>query len=109
MLYVASPYTHADPDVRQRRFALACVATARMMAAGDVVYSPVAHGHVIEDVGGARLSHGDWMRQCLPILARCDGLRVLMIDGWRESSGVAQEIAYAKAADMDVEYVEVED
>ena len=47
MIYIASPYTHADPAVRQRRFEDVYHYVAERMLQGAVVYSPIAHSNPI--------------------------------------------------------------
>lgn len=51
MIYLASPYTHPDPAVRQRRFDAACRAAAQMIRAGSMVFSPVVHSHPLTHYG----------------------------------------------------------
>ena len=38
VIYIASPYTHPDPAVRQRRFEDVCHYVAERMLQGAVVY-----------------------------------------------------------------------
>jgi len=45
LIYLASPYSHPDPSVRQERYEAACKATAAMMRQGYHVYSPIAATH----------------------------------------------------------------
>lgn len=96
-IYLASPYTHPDPVVRDTRVELASIVAARLMEAGYVVFSPITHGHSVADHLHHRdaSSHEFWMRQCLPMLASCDWMMVLPIDGWRESRGLAEERQFA--------------
>ena len=51
MIYLASPYSHPDPAVRERRFRAACSAAAFLLQAGHAVFSPIAHGHVLAEHG----------------------------------------------------------
>ena len=106
--YLASPYSDPDPDVRQRRFIDVCRAAARMMSRERVaVYSPVAHGHPIAEHGEIdAMGHPFWLSQCLPFLHAADELVVLMLDGWRESKGVASEVAKAHLLGIPVRYIE---
>lgn len=104
MIYLASPYSHADAAVREQRFRAACAAAVRLIAAGHVVFSPIVHGHPL-------VGHGlptDW-RFWEPFdreqLARCDEVVVLMLDGWRESVGVAAEIRIAGEFGKPVRYL----
>ena len=107
MIFLSSPYSDPDPDVRQQRFVAACHAAANLMLAGEVVYSPIVHGHAMAEVADVdAMDHAMWMAQCLPILTRADAVAVLMLDGWRESSGVRQEIDAAQAQDIEIFFLE---
>lgn len=106
-IYLASPYSHADPAIREQRFVAACKAAAKLMLAGDVVLSPIAHSHSIETLGiGHVQSGGFWKTQDVPLLRHADKLVVLMLDGWQESKGIEWEIEMATALLMPVEYLE---
>ena len=103
-LYLASPYTSPYPEVRNARVKLASAIAARLMERGYVVFSPITHGHSIAEHLPAESahSHAFWMAQCLPMLADCDLLVVLPVDGWRESRGVAEELAFARLHDIPI-------
>ena len=51
VIYLASPYTHSDASVRESRFDAACKATAELVRSGQVVFSPIAHGHPLVRFG----------------------------------------------------------
>jgi nucleoside 2-deoxyribosyltransferase len=74
VIYLASPYSHPDPAVRQCRFELACMAAARRMERGLIVYSPIAHSHPIEQFMAQQQSHEFWMDQCMALLRRADSM-----------------------------------
>lgn len=85
MIYLASPYSHADPAVREARYRAACRATAALLKAGLVVFSPIVHSHPL--VAFALPTGWDfWERIDRAYLARCDEVVVLMLDGWEEST-----------------------
>ena len=104
MIYLASPYTHPDPAVREQRFEAACRAAAALTRAGHIVFSPVAHSHPIAQYG-LPTDWGYWERTDRAFLERCDLLVVLMLDGWRESRGVAEEIGLAHGLGLPVRYL----
>jgi hypothetical protein len=73
MVYLASPYSHPDPAVREQRFHAACRATAALLRAGCVVFSPIVHSHAL-------VAHGvptDWA-----FWQHADR-RILLRDRWR--------------------------
>lgn len=101
--YLACPYTDADPVVRQARVDAASLVAANMMSRdGLVVFSPITHGHAVDAYLPRRLSasHEFWMGQCLPVLSACSSLVILPLPGWRDSRGLAVEVAWAVAADI---------
>jgi Domain of unknown function (DUF1937) len=94
MIYLASPYSHSDPAVREQRFDAACATAAVLMRAGHIVFSPVIHGHPLTRLG----LPGDWLfweSQARWQLERCEEVVVLMLDGWDESDGVRAEVEIA--------------
>ena len=104
MIYLVSPYTHADPRVREERFRAACQATAELMRAGQPTLSPVMFGHLLTEYN----LPGDWSFWApfaTEYLQRCDEVVVLMLDGWQESVGVQAEIRIAEANGTPVRYV----
>ena len=104
MIYLASPYSDSDPEVREQRFEKVCQAAAGLVRAGHIVFSPIAHGHSISKFG---LPTGwkDWEKSDRAFLVRCDEVAVLTLDGWDESEGVREEIRIAKEIEKPVQYV----
>ncbi|MEX1229487.1 MAG: DUF1937 family protein [Planctomycetaceae bacterium] len=103
MIYLASPYSHPRDDVREARYQLACYATAKLMHAGESVFSPVVHSHPLVRYGFPT-DWSFWQRHDREHLARCEELVVLTIRGWRESVGVAAEVALAGELGKPVRY-----
>ena len=103
-IYLASPYTSPDPIVRNSRVELASIIAARLMEQGYVVFSPITHGHRVADHLHHRNAHSHefWMAQCLPMLEASDCMMILPIDGWRESRGIAEELAFARSNDIPI-------
>ena len=104
MIYLASPYTHPDPVVRERRVMLACSATVTLMRRDMIVFSPIVHGHPLLDFG-LPIDWSYWERFDRAFLVRCSELAVLMLDGWDRSDGVASEIKIAKEIEKPVRYL----
>lgn len=105
MIYLASPYSHDDPAVREARFRAVCLATAALIRAGNVVFSPVVHSHPLASFG-LPTTWEFWAEQDRHYLACCDELVVLMLDGWEDSVGVREEIRIAKELGKPVRHLE---
>jgi hypothetical protein len=102
--YLASPYSHPAPAVREDRYRDACRAAAALLLAGQPVFSPIAYSHPLVDHG----LPGDWsfwQRYDRELLARCDEVVVLMLDGWQDSVGVREEIRIARELGKPVRYL----
>ena len=104
-IYLASPYSHRDPAVRQMRYDLACAAAAKIMARGYRVFSPIAHSH---SVGVYLPEHllldfDFWMRQDLCYISDwADIVVILMLDGWNQSRGVQREMEFCQEQNVRV-------
>ena len=94
MIYLASPYTHEDPAVKEQRFRAVCEVASKMMQTGIHVFSPIAHTHPIAEFGLP--GHWEfWEEYDRKFIKWCDSVTVLMLDGWQDSKGVNAEISIA--------------
>ena len=115
IIYLASPYTHEDPDVRRSRYRTACEAAAWLMRRGDVVFCPVAHSHAVSVESMLTnpppprridpCNREFWLKQDLPILALCSELCILAIPGFAMSKGIQAEVAAAIWLSIPVTYL----
>jgi hypothetical protein len=94
MIYLASPYTHSEPEVMRRR----CVAVSRvaayMISRGRHVYSPIAYGHHLTAYGIPGTWEA-WEEHDKHMICLSDHVQVLMLPGYKESKGIDREVAYA--------------
>lgn len=104
MIYLATPYSHDDPAVREYRFQAANRAASKLMMSGLHVFSPISHSHPIALAGGLPLGWGYWKEFDRKTMSICDKVVVLKLDGWKESIGVTAEIAMADALGIEVQF-----
>lgn len=104
LYYLASPYSHPDLEVRQRRYRQATSCVANLLGRGVLAVSPIVHSHPVAVLGNLETSWEAWKVLDSVLLLRCDRVLVLMVDGWMESVGVAAEVALAREASKDVWY-----
>lgn len=105
LIYLASPYSHADEAVREERFRAVCQASAGLMAQGHLIFSPIAHTHPIALAGKLPTDFRFWRRYDETMLRAAGELWVLMLPGWHVSAGVREEIAFMDALGRPVRYV----
>ena len=105
MIYVAAPYSHEDPAVREARFDAACRLTAELIRQGKPSFSPTAYSHPLCRYG-LPLSWEFWQKHDLRFLEMCSELVVLKLPGWHRSIGVQAEIAAARAMGKPITFLE---
>lgn len=97
MLYLAASYSHLDPAKRAARANLASECAGWLMRRGWSVASPLSMGHAIWTAyPNLETDFAAWREPCLRMLEMSDALVVLLLDGIRESVGVAAEIDHAR-------------
>lgn len=107
MIYLASPYTHIDINVRNKRFKQMCGIAGHLLNKGLFVYSPIVHGHPIaEHTTGLPTDFGFWKAYNHETIDSCHAVWVVMLDGWEKSSGVEDEIKYAHETGKTCEFLD---
>lgn len=102
--YVASPYSHPNPDMMVARHRLIESAVAVMLQDGMFVYSPIVHCHEIAMNHEMKTGFNYWENYNRAMLRKADRMIVMTIDGWKESKGVQAEVKYAQELGLDIEY-----
>jgi hypothetical protein len=98
LVYLASPYSHPDPAIKQERFETICAVQAELLNQyGDVFgfIGPIAASHCVAQHGKLPTEWEFWKKQDELLISRCDELWVIKMDGWEGSVGVQAEIAFA--------------
>lgn len=109
MIYLASPYSHPDPKVKQQRFEQVCKVAAQLMRQDRVVFCPIAHTHPMDKyVPQGENTHGFWLRQDFEFLQLCSDLYIVTLDGWKESKGVQAEMALAKMLHLPISFIDTD-
>lgn len=108
VLYLATSYSHPDAAKRAARANLASQCAAWLMRKGWCVISPLSMGHAIS-VEAPNLPTDFTAAQevCLRMLEASDALVVLLLDGIRESVGVAAEIDHARKLGIPLNQVQL--
>lgn len=106
MIYLASPYTHPDPKVRESRFHDVCKVAGRLMQKGHHVFSPIVHSHPISIVCGLPTVWKFWKKHDVDFLKWCTQLWIAQFSGWNESVGVSKEIKIVQRMKKPIYYVD---
>lgn len=95
--YLASPYSHPTASVREARYRLAEAATAWCLRQMIWIYSPIVHCHEMAFRYSFPTDAKYWEDYNYTMLEAAQGLIVLLIDGWKDSKGIAGEVGFALA------------
>ena len=109
LTYLASPYSHPDATVREKRFKDVSEATTKLLKKGVYAFSPIAYNHPMHEEYGLPTDWGFWKPYDIAFLERCSDMVVLQLEGWDISIGVAAEVEFALANNIPVSYVKLED
>lgn len=94
LVYLATPYTKYEPGI-EAAFMDAAALAAKLLKHGVKVYSPISHCHPMSQYGGIDpKDHSIWLPYQEAMMRVCDAVLVAQLRGWRESYGVAHEIAF---------------
>lgn len=104
-VYLASPYTHPDPLVREERYIRTAATLATLLRNRVWTYSPIVHCHELAKTWGLPHDAKFWFDYDMAMLAKADSLSVLMLDGWHKSVGVKGEMAAAKALGLPITFI----
>jgi hypothetical protein len=106
LTYLACPYSHPIPEVREWRAKQATFATAELIRErGWNVFSPITHSHPLHITAGLDGSWQFWERIDTEYISLSARMVVLMLPGWRDSVGIKSEIAIAKKKRVPVFYM----
>jgi hypothetical protein len=94
--YLATPYSHPDPDVMEMRADAASWWVKELILAGLIPFSTIHYNHSIAAAGQLPTDHEYWLEFNRAFLDNCNGVLIPWIKGWDTSKGIAQEINYAK-------------
>lgn len=108
VLYLATSYSHPDPAKRAAHAALASQCAAWLISKGWCVISPLSMGHAISvEAPNLPTDFAAAKEVCLRMLEASDALIVLLLEGVRESIGVAAEIDHARKLGIPLNQVKV--
>ena len=107
LVYLASPYSHPDPAIKEQRYRDVLKVLADLTKAGIVAYSPIIHNHPIARDHNLAGDWDFWNRIDRVFLSRCSKMIVVQLEGWDVSIGIRDEIAMAQEFGIPIQYMEV--
>lgn len=106
LIYVASPYSHCDPYVRDMRYRMVRAYTSTLLAQGLPAFSPIVYGHTFTEAYKFPINFEAWAGFNHTMLRASAEMHVLKLDGWRASRGITDELEFCIDNNIPVSYVE---
>lgn len=103
--YLAIPYSHPDPRVRDIRFEIANLVSASLMRKDEVVFSPITHSHPLVPYN-LPSDWNYWKSQDVAFLNACNTISVVSIKGWDTSKGVREEMMHMLNRGIETEFID---
>lgn len=108
MIYLASPYSHSDKTIVEKRVEIISKYAAKLLSKRMHCVSPILIGTTIFKYATLPSDFEFWQHLSYDLLKRCDMIIVLKLEGWQESIGVQAEINFAIKNNIKVEYADTE-
>jgi hypothetical protein len=104
LYYLASPYSSKDPMVVEDRYLQQQRIAAELIKQGYMLITPIEMCHNLAQNYDLPRGYEYWKERDRLLVSKCDGVIVCIMDGWKESIGVTDEIAYARSLGREVLY-----
>lgn len=108
-LYLGSPYSHPDPEVREQRYQAVLAAMARIAGFKIPVYCPIAVWHPVSSAHSLPGDHEFWWVQDEAFVQSCTMAWFLKIPGLEESKGCQNERLHLEKLKKTIWTVQPED
>jgi hypothetical protein len=110
LIYLGTPYTHKDADVREGRFRSVSRAAGWLFTQQNIyTYSPISMTHQMwiemQHLPNASFEWKAWADFDEFMVQKCDEFWILTIPGWDKSVGVNAETAIAIKLGLRIRYV----
>lgn len=103
MIYLATPYSHPEPEIREARYKQALWLTNYFLSSGQKVFSPIVYGHhITKEFSPDKYEAVHWENWNNHVINRCEELWYHNLDLLLPSSGVGLEIRYAQRQGIEV-------
>lgn len=98
MIYLATPYSDPNAEIREWRYQQACALWQHYMLQGVMdVFSPIVHAHPTAVKYRMPTDHEFWLRWNYGMIAASRELWLAALTGWEQSKGMAAERKYAES------------
>ncbi len=107
MIYLATPYTHKNDEIREIRFRQACMIGAKLIEEGHRLFSPIVAYHPMSWYGNFKTDYHTFGSFCKIHMSISTILYIAEFSGWEDSVGVASEMLLAEQQGLPIFHVKI--
>ncbi len=108
VIYLAVPYSSKDKEVVKYRVHEFCKKSGKFQTEGYTVLSALYNQLLLDHNIELPNSWEYWESTSKTLVSLCTELYVLTLEGWEDSTGVSEEIAFAKSLNIPIYFVSAE-
>ena len=101
-------YSEEDKKLKEERFWQINRVAAKLYKNGFTVISPITETHLLHSECNLPGTFEFWMPHNYNLILRSDMVFVLMLEGWKDSTGINGEVAFAEQKNIPVIYIDEE-
>ncbi len=94
-----------NPQIREKRFIAVCKKAGELMNQGYFVYAPISHSHPIAVQCNLPKDWNFWQEYDIEYIKWVDEVWILKLPGWKESTGIKNEIKIAHELKKPVKFI----
>lgn len=106
LTFFSMPYSDKDKAIVEERFQKSLKASAHLMLNNVHLLSPIGFGHPIVISHPVPSDWKYWKTYCIKLILRSSQMIVFTLDGWKESTGVQEEITLAKSIRIPIYFMD---
>ena len=104
-IYLACPYTHKNPDVKNQRAKVSNSITAHLFDLNVITYSPISFWHHLAISHDLHGNFTNFREMDLYFISVSRGIIVICLEGWEESESVTEELKFADQLGLPIGYM----
>jgi hypothetical protein len=105
-IFISAPYSHPDKDVILSRVDTLVHVVGKYMEQQLVPMCPIIHSHPILEKFDLTSDWSYWEKSCTLFLHGARRMDIIMLDGWKDSTGIKGEIEIAKSMNIPVNFID---